>query len=303
MTPTQENPVLEALKHTTTLASVRTRALGLTRIDRNASEKVNVDNGAISKAASVSVNRLAGADVFHKNITSIQNKATTMLKQMSQPFGEEDVWRLLPNAQFENFIKAIGPIKQEYDKALASLAENAPDIIEKAKANVGNFEIKVPTIEEMLGAYELRADFRPIPDGANFRGLDDNTINKLRRSHDTRLEQAVHIAEKDTLERFVDPLQRFVERMRAYDEREANPDTKAKVGIFRDSVITNIKDLHEVLGSFNITGNPRLTQLGNDLAELVNTKPDTLRESQMVRTAQTARAQEVIDNLKAWGVA
>lgn len=300
---TQPNPVLEALKHTTTLACVTTRALGLNRKDSAASEKVNIDNGAISKAASVSVNRLAGADAFHKDITAIQSKACTLLKQMSQPFGEEDKWRLLPNAQFENFIRAMGPIKNDYDRALAQLAENAPDIIEKAKANVGNFEIKVPTVDEMLGAYEMRADFRPIPDGANFRGLDDNTINKLRQRHDARLEEAVHIAEKDTLERFVDPLQRFVERMKAYDEREANPDTKSKVGIFRDSVVTNIKDLHAVLDSFNITGNPKITQLGNDLADLVNVKPDTLRESVSVRTAQTARAQEVIDNLKTWGVA
>lgn len=302
---TNPNPVLEALKATTTLACVTSRALGLTRIDRNASEKVNVDNGAISKAASVNVNRLAGADAYHKEIVSIQHKASTLLKQMSQPFGEEDKWRLLPNAQFEKFVQAMAPIKQEYDRALARLAENAPDIIEKARANVGNFDIKVPSVEEMLGAYELRADFRPIPDGANFRGLDENTVNKLRARHDAQLEAAVHIAERNTLERFVEPLQRFVERMAAYDEREAKiaageSEKDVKGGIFRDSVVTNIKDLHDVLEGFNITGNPRLTQLGNDLADLVNVKPKTLRESASVRTAKTERAREVAANLQSW---
>lgn len=298
---TTPNLVLEALKHTTTLACVTTRSLGLTRIDRNASEKVNIDNGAISRAASVNVNRLAGADAHHKEITSIQNKATTMLKQMSQPFGEEDKWRLLPNACFEKFIRALGPIKQEYDAALERLRENAQDIIDTAKANVGNFEIKVPTIEEMLEAYEMRTDFRPIPEGANFRGLDENTINKLRQRHDAQLEAAVHIAEKNTLERFVDPLERFVERMKAYDEKELVGDSKKRTGVFRDSVITNIKDLHEVVKDFNITGNPKLAQLDIDLADLVSIKPDTLRESEMVRTKATTRAQEVLDNLKAWG--
>lgn len=302
---TNHNPVLEALKATTTLACVTSRALGLTRIDRNASEKVNVDNGAISKAASVNVNRLAGADMYHKEIVSIQHKASTLLKQMSQPFGEEDKWRLLPNAQFEKFVQAIAPIKQEYDRALSRLAEHAPDIIEKARANVGNFDIKVPSVDEMLSAYELRMDFRPIPDGANFRGLDENTVNKLRARHDAQLEQAVHIAERDTLERFVEPLQRFVERMQAYDEREAKiaageSEKDVKGGIFRDSVVTNIKDLHDVVDGFNITGNPKLTQLKEGLAELVNIKPKTLRESVSVRTAQTQRAREVAENLQSW---
>lgn len=302
---TTENPILEALKHTTTLACVTTRALGLTRIDRAASEKVNIDNGAISKAASVNVNRLAGADAHHKEITSIQNKACSLLKQTSQPFGEEDKWRLLPNARFEKFVQNMAPLMQEYNRALDNLRLNAPEIIEKAKANVGNFDIKVPTVDEMISAYEMRADFRPIPDGANFRGLDENTIDKLRQRHDARLEQAVHIAERDTLERFVDPLERFIDRMKAYDEREAKiaaggEDAKSKVGIFRDTVVTNIKELHEVIDSFNITGNEKFTRLGNDLAELVNTQPDKLRASESVRSVQTARAQEVLENLKGW---
>lgn len=301
---TQPNPVLEALKHTTTLARVKTKALGLTRIDRTASNKVNADNGAISKAASVNVNRLAGADVFHKNIVSIQGEAKALLQRVSQPFGEEDVWRMLPNMQFEKFVRDWAVIKQNYDKAIEQLISQAPHIIERAKENVGSFNIEVPTIEEMKDAYGLQADFMPIPDGANFRGLDENTIEKLRQRHDKQLESAVHIAERDTLERFVDPLERFIDRMKAYNEREASiaggADAKIKTGIFRDTVVTNIKELHDMLGSFNITGNPKLTQLGNDLAELAGTKPDKLRESETLRTVQTARAQEVAETLKGW---
>ena len=302
-----DNYVLEALKQTTTLACIETGALGLERIDRAASEKANADAGAVRKAGTVRVNRLAGADEFHKQIISIQHSACALLKSKSQPFGEEDKWRLLPNAQFEALVQSLAPIMEEYKHAVQVLEENADSILERAARNVGTFDVKLPTKAELVGRYRLRPEFRPIPDGANFRGLDSNTIEKLRERHDARLEEAVHIAQKDTLERFAAPLQNFVQRMVAYDEREIRinaGDTKGKdkTGCFRDSVVGNIKELHDVLKSFNITGDSRFDELYEDLKDLVNVKPDALRDNQPVREAMTARAKAVIDNLNDWGI-
>lgn len=290
------NPIIEALKETTVLACVTTRALGLERTDRVASQRTVADNAAVDRAARVKVNRLAGADALHKEITSIQHAAGACLKANSQPFGEEDKWRLLPNARFEKFLTQMHPIKNDYDAAIQKLRAEAPAIIDAARVNIGQFDVPLPTIDEMVEAYELRTDFRPIPDGANFRGLHENTINKLKERHDAQVAAAVQSAQTDTLRRFVDPLERFVERMLAYDSR----DKGKREGTFRDSVVTNIKDLHELLGVFNITGDERLTQLGNMLGSIASTPPEDLRRLPVVRTAATERAKEVLSNLQDW---
>lgn len=298
------NPVLDALKETTVLASVSTRALGLERTDNRASDKAIADAGATAKAAKVKVNRLAGADAIHKAIVSAQNEACALLRANSQPFGEEEKWRLLPNARFEYVIRGMNPIKQEYDKQIDLLKQNAAAILQKARQNIGSFDVQLPTVDEMVEAYEMSLDFRPIPDSANFKGLASTTIEKLQAMHDRKLEAAVESAQRNTLERLLDPVERFVERMKEYDKRverlAQNPDSKEKTGIFRDSVVTNIKDLYDVLGSFNISGDPRFTQLGNDLKDLVGIKPDDLRDSQIVRAQATERMKQVADNLRSW---
>ncbi len=295
------NPVLDALKETTVLACVSTRALGLERTDSTASAKVVEENHAVHKAAKVKVNRLAGADHIHKEIVSLQNEAASALRSMSQPFGEEDKWRMLPNANFERFVGTVSPIVTKHNGLVDSITQ---DILDKAQQNIGTFDVRLPTLDEMRASYQLTTDFRPIPESANFKGLNINTIEKLKAMHDARLEAAVHAAEKNTLERFVDPVERFVERMKAYDEREkklaADPDLKDKTGIFRDTVITNIQELGSMVGAFNISGDPRLTQLGNQINDLMGIKPKQLRESEMVRTEAMVRAQEIVDNLHGW---
>lgn len=305
---TMDNPVLEALKQTTVLACIETGALGLERIDRAASDKANAAAGAVHKAAAVKVNRLAGADEYHKKIISIQHEATALLKACSQPFGEEDKWRMLPNVHFEPFVQKLAPIAAEFNKAVEDLRFNAAGVLRRAANNVGDFDVgELPTPEQMVGSYRLRPEFRPIPEGSNFRGLSEGTIEKLRQRHDARLEEAVHIAQHNTLERFVDPLNNFVQRMVAFDKREeeinaGKHDKKNKTGVFRDSVVSNIKELHDVLKSFNITGDEKFDELYDGLKELVVVKPDTLRDNQPVREAMTARARQVVDNLKAWGI-
>jgi len=298
------NPVLDALKETTVLACVTTRALGLERTDSNASDKVIADNGAAPKAAKVKVNRLAGADQIHKNIVSLQNEAAQLLRANSQPFGEEEKWRLLPNARFEKVIAGMSPIKAKYDEQIKILQEQAQEILDLAAKNVGTFDVRLPTVDEMINAYQLNMEFRPIPESANFKGLNENTIKKLQEMHDVKLEEAVYSAQRNTLERFVDPIGRFIERMKAYDEREkklaADPDLKDKTGIFRDTVVTNIQELGEVLGSFNISGDERLTQLGNMINEFTQVTPKKLRESELLRGEAVSRAQAIADNLNSW---
>jgi len=298
------NPVLDALKETTILACVSTRALGLERTDNTASAKVVEDNQAVNKAAKVKVNRLAGADHIHKAIVSLQSEASSILRRRSQPFGEEEKWRMLPNAFFEKLIGELAPVKQKHDALLDKLAAEGQSILDAAQKNVGTFDVRLPSLDELVNAYELTTEFRPIPESANFKGLNSNTIDKLREMHDQRLVAAVATAERNTLERFIDPVERFVDRMKAYDERikklANDPDSKDKTGIFRDTVITNIQELGEMVGAFNISGDPRLTQLGNQIRELQGIQPKQLRESELVRTEATARMQEIANNLKGW---
>jgi hypothetical protein len=296
------NPIVEALRSTTTRARVTSSALGLSRTDKQATKDVTASSGAVSGAARVVVSRLAGADEHHKAIVAAQANARKVLFSMSMPYGDEEGWRILPNANFERFVREFGQAKRAYQAAYDQLAANADEVLEAVRTNKGTLSIDVPTKDELLAAYSLDFSLEDYPVG-NFTGLPDAVATKLSSRMQTRMEQAVEQAALDTLSRFVGPLEHFVDRMKAFSKREqeiANGAEPTKHGIFRDTVVTNIKHLYDVLGAFNIAGDERLLDLKNSLASLAEVDPDTLRDNIQVRDAGVDRASQVLANLNSW---
>ena len=296
------NHIVEALRSTTTRARVISSALGLSRTDKQATKDVTVSTGAVSGAARVVVSRLAGADEHHKAFVAAQANARKVLFSMSMPYGDEDGWRILPNANFEKFVREFGQAKRAYQSAYDALAANADDVLAAARINKGSLSVDVPTKDELLASYSLDFSLEDYPSG-NFTGLPDAVATKLASRMQTRMEQAVEQATVDTLSRFVGPLEHFVDRMKAFSKREqeiANGAEPTKHGIFRDTVVTNIKQLYDVLGAFNIAGDERLIELENSLASLAEVDPDVLRDNIQVRDAGIARASSVLANLNSW---
>jgi hypothetical protein len=296
--------IQSAVRETCILAKVTTSSLGLSRTDKAASKRTSADNNAVEGAARVLVSRLAGADDVHKEITAAQRDAAAALKRRSMPY-DEDGWRILPNAKFEEFLAELGQHKATFDAAMRKLEAEADAIIGKAMANKGDFDVEVPTRDELIGAYSLTNTFQPVPDGSTFKGLPPAVAEKLARAVEKRVAAAVEAAHVDTLKRLLAPLESFVERMHAYDKREqelAAGQDVGRHGIFRDTALTNVQEIVSMLEAFNITDDERLSQLKAMLDPF--TRPtltaDRLRSDDKVRQALTGRAAKVVSNLNDW---
>ena len=290
-----------AVRETCILATIRFRALGLKRTDKDASSKVAEDAGAVIGAARVVVSRLPGADEHHRAITKAQNETRKVLVALSMPFGNDESWRLLPNANWEKLLKAYAGTKHQFDAALAALKADASSIIARARHNLGTLNIDVPSEEELVSAYDIKSEFREVPEG-NFRGMPDAVSVKLKRHVERNIAAAIENATMDTLSRFVGPLSHFVERMRKYDEREqylAEGKDIGREGCFRDSIVTNIKELAEVAGSLNVTSDPRITLLAS-MAQAIAVEPETLREDGSARAGAVQKAETMLSNLNDW---
>jgi hypothetical protein len=297
------DPIVSAVKETCILASIKLSALGLTRTDKNASRKVSEDHSAVAGAAKVVVHRLAGADEHHRAITAAQNQAKQALKRRSMPYGDDDSWRLLPNKQFEPLLADLAHAKKSFDDAKRHLDRAAQDIIDQVRTNIGSLDIPVPTVDELTNAYSMTTEFRPVPDSACFHHLPEAVSRKLTKHLDQRVAAAFEKAQTNTMERLIPPLEHFIERMQKYNEREKiinNGEDPGKHGRFNDTVVGNIKEIFDVLNDFNVVGDERLTELGNQLASLANVEPDTLRKNADVRSAAEVRAREVVAALNGW---
>lgn len=298
-----EDAIIVAMQHTCVLVRVTNKAFGLSQTDKSSSAEMNKAKNAAPDAGRVVVKKLPGADMLHKAIVAHQAATAEYIKSRTMPCYGEGNWRILPNPGIEPLVVGLNDYNAKFKELREELDRSADTILGAAHANKGNYNVTIPTREELVGAYSMEVQFKPIPDASNFKHLPDVVAQKLSRHLNRHLVQAIEESQRDTLHRFIEPLNKFIERMQAYDKRLkviANGDDPGKHGIFRDSAVQNIKELHDVLDSFNIAGDERLTQLSQMLDNLANTDPEELRKSDSLREQAMKRAESTLANLDKW---
>lgn len=299
--PITSDSIGDAVRNTCILATVRLSRLGISRTDKQATDKVLVDAAAVTGAARVVVSRLPGADHHHRFITSIQTEMKNTLIRFSMPYGNDAGWRLLPNANWDRLLVEMSAAKDKFNAAVRAFQDDLPNVLAQARANKGTLNVDLPTEEELRDAYHMESEFRPINEG-RFIGLPEPVARKLEQHAQAKLAAAVEMAKQDTFQRFLDPLERFVERMQAYDKREeaiAKGKEVGRHGLFRDSIVENVKELVDVVESFNVTGDERLAALAERAKEL-DVPPDALRDNKQVRQDATSKARALLDDIKDW---
>lgn len=302
---TPHKTMAEAIREVAMVADVSTSAIGLTRTDKQASDKANQDHAAIAKAGTVLVNRFAGADELIKKIMDIQAEAIANLKRNSMVWGQSKR-RLLPNANFQRWITGHTALDDQFKLAVDELVANADDILAQAKANIGSYKIDLPTKEEISKAFSLRYGLEPIPDPKHFgsimgdAGLTVATDDHLRHQFEQNMQASYNTAVQDTAKRLAKPLENLAERMDSYNKREsdiANGRKPGKEGYFRDSLVENVQEIAAVFGNLNILGDTHLADIAKKLGAFNKLTPDILRKRGDVRDAVAARARDILKDL------
>lgn len=291
------------LAKVSTITSVRTSSLGLSRIDKSASKETEMRHNSMSGIAKVNVSRLAGAEDRVKEIVSIQKEGREVLNAMTTAWGER---RLLPNTLLEDFLKAWHPINARHAGKVNALIADAPQLIEQAQMNKGSFDVQVPTIDEIATGFKLEYTLEQVPDVTAFAttGLDKKVEELLKARFEANIQASYTDAQSDAVRRLAKPLENLVERMTAYDQRETDAAKGlevGKTGFFRDSVISNVQEIADVFGQWNLTGDPVIKRLDDALAAFSNIAADDLRNHKDLRQDTAKRAAAILEEIRAGG--
>lgn len=301
MQTAQSQRISALLSQVATVAAVKASALGLTRTDKQASAESERDHNAMRGIARVAVSRLAGAETRIKEIRSIQAQARDVLGSHTTAWGDR---RLLPNVNIELFLKAWGGVKADFDRLVLALASDAPQLVAAAETNLGDFQVEPPTVEEIQNAFSLEFTLEPIADTSNYTSTLDKTMeDKLKERFEVDMQAAYLAAQRDALTRLAEPLQAAIDRLALYDKREhskANGIDVGREGYFRDSLVTNITQIAAVFDSFNLTGDPVLKKISDQLDAFSGIEAEDLRNSKELRADTSRRAKAILDQLGDW---
>jgi uncharacterized small protein (DUF1192 family) len=257
------------------------------RLDRAASDQVTQDAGAVADAARVN-KHLIPKDAL-KPIQTAANALRAHLYQHTLPW-KDNGDRLLTRAMYMGFMEKFGQLQTDFHDAVHTfLTDTYPAAVEQASFRMGGLfdPTDYPSPDLLRHKFYVNLDIDSVSEANDFRvALDQQEVERLQNEIERKLQTRLTGAMQDVWSRLVDTLGHFAEKM-------------STDAIFRDSTVKNLEELVEILPGLNVTGDPLLEQVRQDIsAKLTGISPKDLRKDTQLRSSVGRDAQEIMDRMK-----
>jgi hypothetical protein len=216
-----------------------------------------------------------------------------------------DNWgsRLLKHTSIFDYSRTMRGLESEYKKTFYDeLEAPGPDgrpLYEhkkdeaRALLNGGWREADYPTLAQLRAKYKVHLTFLPIPAGEDVRielgtaaanAEMQKELDELKRSVDDKSQDRVSFAMRSLWDRMREPLAKLVEALKSAKEED-----------IRQSLLTSITKLIDLLPTLNVMGDPALDAFAAEVREtLAGYKAKDLRENEEARKTVLAKADEIL---------
>ncbi|TCU34100.1 hypothetical protein [Rhizobium azibense] len=283
---------MSVLSEKAMLSHVRVSAWTARRIDRKVTDEVNESHGAANDAGRY--NKLLVNKEALAPIQSAISAARTFHYSRTLPW-QDDGARLLPAAAYLDYTARLRGIRADFDNAVDEFIKGYSKHVEDAKKRLGDLfkPEDYPGEAEIRARFDFKTIINPVPAAEDFRvAVGDAQAEIIRAEIEERAKEQLQEAVRDVYRRVSEVCERMVEKLRNYIP--GNDNVKAQ-GIFRDSLVENVRDLALVLPALNITSDPRLSEIAERMRrELVRHDADTLRENEDLRESVADAAAAIL---------
>ncbi len=233
-------------------------------------------------------NKVLIAEDAIKVYQSIAGEARTFHYSMTLPWGDNGD-RLLPVAAMERYKAKMNEYRERYNEQVALFASSYPSLIEDARRRLnGMFNADdYPDAYQINSKFDFSVRFYPVPTAGDFRvNVSIEEIDAMKAELSRESDRLKDLAIKNIWERLYYPMARMVERLSKSD------------AVFRDSLISNVLEVLEVVDALNFEENQEITQIKQRItAMLQGLSPDTLRQSRRIREEVTRAARLELETM------
>jgi len=243
------------------------------KLDKGMSSKVTFDAGAAVDSARVN-KHLVHKDTL-KEIVTAAGAMRTHLYDKTLPWGDNGD-RLLPRLAFTDFVEAHSHLMRQFEGAVETfITVKYPAARDQATARMGEMfkASDYPYPEEIRNRFSVNLDIHGVPTSQDFRvTMNEADMAMIRSQLDTKNQERLTCAVRDVWARLATVVGHFADKM-------------GTDSVFRDSTVRNLEELVDALPAMNITGDPDLERIGQDIKDtLVGITPKDLREVSVVIT-------------------
>lgn len=258
--------------------------------DKRASSDVTQRAQAKTGVANVSKKLLgecAELDAIQKFVANVRNSNTGM----TMPWSNLGL-RLLPTAQYFKYHEQMTAYQNEFWRLVDTFLQVYNDAVIDAQLKLGDLfnPNEYPSADTLRYKFGFRLNYQPLPESGDFRiDVGNEATEQMRTQYQEFYSTQLQNAMNDVWHRLYEKLTNMSDKL-DYGDHE-------KKKIFRDSLVSNVHDMVELLNVCNVTGDTQMSAMAVRLDEaLRGITPDALREDAHLR-AETKRV--VDDAIKA----
>ena len=234
------------------------------------------------------VAKRAGADcqsghylkkLFPKAALVDVKKATTAARQLNYTLTmpwDDSGWRLLPVSVHSEYVKSMDAAFEARLKAKQEFIKNYYHYQKEAHHMLGGLYNgnDYPSVEEINDKISSRYKFMPVPAAGNFIAdvSQEHTV-LIKHEIEKNIQAQITGAIESLFMRLKENIEMSIERV---DKRDLFGDPVH----FKDTVVTNLRDIAKIVPKLNVTKDGKLTELCDSLSRVIDgISPDMLRPS------------------------
>lgn len=253
------------------------------KLDKRITDETNRKYNAAQDAGRF--NKLLIAKEHLQEIQGLVSQVRMLHYSMTQPWTDEGP-RILPNVLYTKFSNEFRVLKRMFNDAADKFAAEYPAYVERRKRELNGLfnDSDYPSPKLIRSKFRLEHQILPFPNADDFRAnLDEDTVADIRSEIESTTREVTTHAMRHTVGEIVKLVGHMSEKLREKDS------------VFRNSLVDNIRELADLLPAFNLTDDPKLTDITSRIKrELCTEDADTLRKNPYVRRDVQKSADEIV---------
>lgn len=256
------------------------------KLDRGATESVTADNKAVSSAAKVQKNLMAGT-AKRKEIADYAASCRLWHMKHTLPWSDKGA-RLLPTTLLLEYRQQMAKMEDRFNTMVRDFIADYPNLVTQARGNLGDlFDANdYPSAQEVAGKFGFRFVYSPLPEAGDFRiDLPAQEMEEIKRQYAAAQDERVNEAMRNAWGQLHDMLTGIAEKLADTGESKR----------YHETLVTNAASLCGLLTHLNVTGDPKLEEARAALERaMAGVNIDDIRNSPDVRRVVKADVEDII---------
>jgi hypothetical protein len=263
------------------------------KIDREITDKVNSDAGAVRGASQTKKNLFAGTSL-RKDIADFAARVRLYHNKHTLPWADKGE-RMLPTALFMDYKQTMNGFEQTFNMMCNNFYIEYPRLVAEAPTALqGLYKAEdYPELADVQLKFGFRRTVKPVPEAGDFR-LDipaydlEEMRSEFMSQQDRKLAEAMR-----------EPWDRLHKTLVAMSEKLTDIEGDDGKKRYHDTLLTNPLELCALLTKLNITNDPKLEEARRQVeVAMLNADMESIKEDADTRSELKSKVDAIINKFE-----